>query len=180
MVDCTECKKSWRCIFPCAEYKESEDFIKEVCGMKGEEKGQKWDKGNQGWFAMPLEVLEPLADAFNAGVIKGYGRFNCLQPFDDSSQRFYDGIMRHNRASQIDPLAIDLELKEKYGVEVYHLAQIAFNSLMRLHHALKERAGTPCLPKDINNNIHWKDLPLPCPQCAKPICVCTDKKEYLK
>lgn len=98
------------------------------------EEGCKRDEGKQPYFAMPLEVLKPLADVFAAGE-KKYATFNCLLPFRDSSRRFYDGMMRHNAASQIDPLAKD----EETGC--YHLAQVAFNSLMRLHHALKERAG---------------------------------------
>ena len=97
-------------------------------------KGLKHDTGKQPWYAMPLEVLEPLADVFRAGEQK-YETFNCLIPFDDPSRRFYDGMMRHIAASQIDPLAIDQELKDNHGVLVHHLAQVAFNALMRLHHA---------------------------------------------
>jgi hypothetical protein len=99
--------------------------------------GLKFDTGKQRWHALPLEILEPLADVFAAGA-KKYAKFNCLQPFRDSNERFYDGQMRHTRASQLDPLAIDQELLEQYGEEVYHLAQVAFNALMRLHHARKE------------------------------------------
>ena len=103
--------------------------------MKNE--GLKFDTGKQPWYAMPLEVLEPLADVFAAGE-KKYEVFNCLQPFKDGSRRFYDGQMRHTVATQRNPLAIDPELQEKYGVEVYELAQVAFNALMRLHHARRE------------------------------------------
>ena len=90
-------------------------------------KGRKDDKGKQGWYAMPLVVLEPLADTFVAGERK-YATFNCMQPFDDPSRRFYDGAMRHMVACQIDPLAID----EETGC--HHAAQVAFNILMRLYH----------------------------------------------
>ena len=100
-------------------------------------KGLKHDTGKQPWYAMPLEVLKPLADVFTAGELK-YSTFNCLQPFEDPNRRFYDGQMRHTEECQLDPLAIDQELKEKYGVEVYHQAQVAFNALMRLYHARKE------------------------------------------
>ena len=103
--------------------------------MSGE--GLKHDQGKQPWYGMPLEVLEPLADVFAAGE-KKYATFNCLRPFRDPSRRFYDGMMRHVSASQIDPLAIDEDLKEKHGVEVYHLAQVAFNALLRLYHAKRE------------------------------------------
>lgn len=60
---------------------------------------------------------------------KKYKIFNCLKPFDDSDRRFYDALMRHLEACQIDPLAID----EETGC--YHLAQIAFNALLRLYNA---------------------------------------------
>jgi len=96
-----------------------------------EEEGLKFDAGKQPWYAMPLEILEPLADVYAAGE-KKYETFNCLKPFKSSSRRFFDGMMRHNRASQLDPLAKDPE------TGCYHLAQIAFNALMRLHHALRE------------------------------------------
>ena len=99
-----------------------------------ENKGLKLDQeGKQEWFALPLEILEPLADVFEAGVAKGYGRFNCMLPFDDPSRRFYNATMRHLRASQIDPLARD----EETGC--YNLAQVAFNSLLRLHNCLREK-----------------------------------------
>jgi len=101
--------------------------------------GQKWDKGKQQWFAMPLELLEPLADVFEAGVAKGYELFNCLNPFKDSDRRFWNATMRHLEACQIDPLAIDKDIKDKYGLEVYHSAQVAFNMLLRIRNADIER-----------------------------------------
>ena len=100
--------------------------------MKTENKGLKFDNEKQEWFAMSLEILEPLADVFNAGE-KIYDTFNCLLPFDDSSRRFYNATIRHLRASQIDPLARD----EETGC--YNLAQVAFNSLLRLHNCLREK-----------------------------------------
>jgi hypothetical protein len=106
------------------------------CGPAAGTAGLKFDSGKQPWFAMPLEVLEPLADVFAAGE-KKYATFNCLQPFENPDRRFYDGMMRHAAACQRDPLAIDAELNEKYGVEVYHAAQVAFNALLRLYHAKK-------------------------------------------
>ena len=90
--------------------------------------GMKLDKGKQPWFAMPLVMVEPLADVFRAGEAK-YHTFNCMLPFDEPSRRFYDGMMRHITASQINPLEIDDE------TGCYHLAQVAFNALARLYHA---------------------------------------------
>ena len=93
--------------------------------------GMKLDNGKQPYFAMPLEVLMPLADVFAAGE-KKYATFNCLKPFREPNRRFYDGMMRHIEQCQLDPLAID----EETGC--YHAAQVAFNTLMRLYHAKKE------------------------------------------
>jgi cytidyltransferase-like protein len=92
-------------------------------------KGQKWDEGKREWFSMPLTLLEPLADVFTAGVVKGYGRFNCLNPFDDSDRRFWDSTMRHMEACQLDSLAKDKE------TGCYHAAQAAFGMLLRLYNA---------------------------------------------
>ena len=92
------------------------------------EQGQKWDEGKKDWHALPLVILEPLVACFEAGIKKGYGRHNCLQPFTDADQRFFSGAMRHMTACQLDPLAID----EETGC--YHAAQVAFNTLMRLYH----------------------------------------------
>lgn len=97
------------------------------------EEGLKYDTGKQPYFAMPLVVLKPLADVFAAGE-KKYATFNCLQPFTDSNRRFYDAQMRHTEACQLDPLAIDPE------TGCYEAAEVAFNTLMRLHHALKEKS----------------------------------------
>lgn len=91
--------------------------------------GLKLDQGKQEWFALPLELLKPLADVFTAGE-KKYSTFNCLNPFDDSDRRFYNSLMRHLEACQIDPLAID----EETGC--YHQAQVAFSALLRLRNAL--------------------------------------------
>lgn len=97
-------------------------------GIK-ESKGLKYDNDKQQWYAMPLEILEPLADVFAAGE-KKYKTFNCLQPFEDSDRRFYNSQMRHVKESQLDPLAID----EETGC--YHQAQVAFSALLRLRNAL--------------------------------------------
>ena len=94
--------------------------------------GQKWDNGKLDWHCLPLTVLTPLVGVFEAGIKKGYGRFNCLQPFSNPDQRFFSATMRHLEACQLDPLAID----EETGC--YHAAQVAFNTLMRLYHAKKE------------------------------------------
>lgn len=96
------------------------------------EEGKKYDKGKQPWFALPLEILQPLADVMAAGE-KKYGTFNCLQPFEDADRRFWDANMRHATACQQNPLAID----EETGC--YHEACRAFSSLMRIHHAKKQQ-----------------------------------------
>jgi hypothetical protein len=105
-------------------------YCSHKCMLEGpsEQKGLKLDSGKQPWFAMPLEVLEPLADVYAAGE-KKYAIFNCLQPFEDGDRRFWDAIMRHLKAAQMDPLAKD----EETGC--YHLAQVCFNALHRLHNA---------------------------------------------
>jgi len=92
----------------------------------------KHDKGKQSWYAMPLEVLEPLAQTFAAGA-KKYETFNCMNTFPDYDKRLYDSLMRHLKECQIDTLKRDEE------TDCYHLAQVAWNALMRLHHAIKER-----------------------------------------
>lgn len=93
--------------------------------------GMKHDEGKQPWHSLPLVVLEPLADVMEAGV-KKYAKFNCLEPFENSNERFYNGQMRHTAACQLDPLAIDPE------TGCFHAAQVAFNTLLRLYHARKE------------------------------------------
>jgi hypothetical protein len=98
------------------------------------EVGWKNDEGKQGWYPLPLVILKPLADVFVAGE-KKYATFNCLQPFDDSDRRFWDATMRHLEECQLDPLSID----EETGC--YHAAQVAFNTLLRLHNALRENNG---------------------------------------
>jgi len=94
--------------------------------------GLKWDEGKLSWHALPLVILKPLAEVFNAGILKGYGEYNCLQPFKDPNRRFWDATMRHLESCQLDPLAKDLE------TGCYHAAQVAFSILMRLHHCRKE------------------------------------------
>ena len=99
-----------------------------------DQNGVKLDEGKQQWFSLPLTLLEPLADVFTAGS-KKYSRFNCLLPFDNPDQRFWDSTMRHMTACQIDPLAID----EETGC--YHGAQAAFGMLLRIHNAKREKGG---------------------------------------
>ena len=96
--------------------------------------GLKMDENKQEYYAMPLVVLKPLADVFHAGE-QIYETFNCLKPFEDSDRRFWNATMRHLEACQIDPLAVDQEIKDKYGLEVYHSAQVAFNMLLRIRNA---------------------------------------------
>jgi len=102
----------------------------QVSNYPASNKGLKFDNDKQPWYAMPLEILEPLADVFRAGE-KKYETFNCLKPFDDPARRFYDAMMRHMEAQQIDPLAKDPD------TGCYHAAQIAFNALLRLYNCRK-------------------------------------------
>jgi hypothetical protein len=94
-------------------------------------KGAKHDSGKQPWYAMPLSILQPLADVFAAGE-KKYSTFNCMQPFDDPERRFWDATMRHLSSCQLNPLAIDKE------TGCYHAAQAVFSILMRIHNAQKK------------------------------------------
>jgi len=94
---------------------------------------------------MPLSMLPPLADAFHAGSLI-YAPFNCLEPFEDSERRFWDSTMRHLEVCQLDPLAIDPDIKKKCGLEVYASACVAFNQLERIRNAkrrLQEQQNTP-------------------------------------
>lgn len=95
--------------------------------------GTKFDTDKQQWYRMPLVMIKPLADVYCIAG-KKYPPFNCLQPFENGDARLYDAMMRHVEASQIDPLAIN---EEDGGV--YHLAQVAFSALTRLHNALLEK-----------------------------------------
>ena len=108
--------------------------------LKKKNTGAKDDHGKQSWYPIPLALVKLLAPAFIVGV-KKYHLFSCVERFDNPNERFYDAQMRHTEACQIDPLAIDKESLEKYGVEVYHSTQVAFNALMRLYHCLKEKGG---------------------------------------
>ena len=93
--------------------------------------GLKHDEGKRRWHSLPLEILEPLADLMEAGREK-YGQFNCLEDFDNPDERFWNANMRHARACQRNPLAIDPE------TGCYHEAARAFSSLMRIYHCLRE------------------------------------------
>lgn len=93
--------------------------------------GLKRDDDKQRWHSLPLELLEPLADLMEAGR-KKYGKFNCLDEFDNPDERFWNANMRHAAACQRDPLAIDQE------TGCYHEAARAFSSLMRIYHCLRE------------------------------------------
>lgn len=102
-------------------------------------KGLKFDHGKTIWYRMPLSVLKPLADVYNNPKAGGkYPPFNCLAPLEDGDRRFWDAMMRHLEASQLDPLAVN---DEDGGV--YHLAQVAFNALHRLRNALEAQEAEP-------------------------------------
>jgi len=96
--------------------------------------GQKFDGEKQKWHALPLVLLEPLADLMEAGARK-YEKFNCLEDFANPDERFWNANMRHAEQCQLDPLAID----EETGC--YHEACRAFSSLMRLYHCKKQQVS---------------------------------------
>jgi hypothetical protein len=123
--------------------------------------GSKHDSGKQGWYSLPLEILEPLADVTEFGANK-YELFNMLKPFDQSNKRFWNGLMRHLKLCQQDPLAVNHE-----DGNVYHLAQVAFNSLLRLHHAIQERGHAHDYLKP---NKDETGIPGPGSDCADSDC----------
>ena len=103
------------------------------------ESAQKWDDGKLDWHAFPMEVMAGIIKVAEAGIVKGYERFNCLLPFQNGDQRLFSAAMRHTVACQLDPLAVDEETGCRHGY------QAAWNILMRTYHAeratLEERPG---------------------------------------
>ena len=88
--------------------------------------GKKHDEGKLDWHALPLELVELLVPVAVAGA-KKYGRGNILEPFDEADRRFYSATLRHVRACQHNPLAVD----EETGC--YHAAQAAYDLLARVY-----------------------------------------------
>ena len=88
--------------------------------------GLKHDEGKLDWHALPLELVELLVPVAVAGA-KKYGRGNILEPFNEADRRFYSATMRHVRACQHNPLAVD----EETGC--YHAAQAAYDLLARVY-----------------------------------------------
>lgn len=86
--------------------------------------GKKDDKGKLDWDLIPLEVIEAVIPAFEAGLRKGYERHNCANSFEDARPRFFSALMRHLRACQRDPQAWN----EEDGCS--HAASAAFEMLM--------------------------------------------------
>ncbi len=123
--------------------------------------GLKLDQGKKQWYAMPLEVLELLADVFAAGE-KKYATFNCLSPFVDGDRRFFDAAMRHLKECQINPLAIDAE------TGCFHGVQAAWNLLMRTYHAEKERNMNACPECDCK--LQHSGNCRTCPACGWSSC----------
>jgi hypothetical protein len=100
-----------------------------ACGEKDSEKGLKTDSGKLDWSLLPLSFVKPLVPVFTIGEQR-YGYENWKKPFDDPERRFNAAMKRHLDAyEEAGPLAIN----EADG-GVYHLAQIAWNCLMLLHH----------------------------------------------
>jgi len=99
------------------------------------EKGLKWNEGKLDWHSMPLELLEDFVAVFVAGIEKkGYTKFSCLGQFDNPSE-FFSGALRHLKACQFNPLALDDDPER--GTDCYHAACAAFNCLMYLYHSKK-------------------------------------------
>jgi hypothetical protein len=96
-------------------------------------KGTKFDTGKLDWSHLPVDVIEPLVAVFSFGAEK-YGRENWRKGFENSDNRLHASRMRHIVDCQYDPLAIN---EDDGGV--YHEAQVAWNSLVRLHHALERQ-----------------------------------------
>ncbi len=94
--------------------------------------GVKHDQGKLDWSTIPLEILEPLVQVFEAGA-KKYGYMNCLKAFENGDRRFFAAAMRHTVDSQEDVLAKDDD------TGCYHAAQAAWNHLLRLHHARRNQ-----------------------------------------
>ena len=65
----------------------------------GSDQGLKLDTGKLDWSCIPLEILEPLVEVFQAGAVK-YEFMNCLKPFKNGDRRFFAAGMRHKVASQ--------------------------------------------------------------------------------
>ncbi len=99
----------------------------------GQPEGVKHDAEKLDWSLLPLEVLEPLVDVFRLGAEK-YGFENWRKEFENGDRRFHAARMRHIKEAQGDPLAIN---EEDGGV--YHEAQVAWNSLMRLWQAQQRK-----------------------------------------
>jgi len=95
--------------------------------------GLKFDSGKIDFSLLPLEVLEPLIKVFEHGESK-YGFENWRKDFGTAyRRRFIAAMLRHTKDAQRFPLAIN----EKDG-GVYHLAQVAWNALILLHHEIEK------------------------------------------
>lgn len=94
--------------------------------------GKKFDTGKLDWSLIDMALLEPLIPVFALGEER-YGFLNWQKDFGPKYQRRFESAMkRHLKECQYNPLAIN----EKDG-GVYHLAQVAWNALILLHHAQK-------------------------------------------
>lgn len=102
------------------------------CAMPDEEilskTGQKDDGGKLDWDLIPLELIEAVIPAFEAGIRKGYQRHNCAEQFEDPRPRFVSAMLRHLRACQRDPKAWNHE----DGCS--HSASMVFEALMFNYH----------------------------------------------
>lgn len=103
--------------------------------------GIKFDDEKIDWSVLPLEILEPLVEVFVAGE-KKYGYLNWKKDFENGDRRFHAAAMRHTLDAQYDPLARDVDGEQP--TNCYHLAQAAWNALMRLHKALEAEKEDMC------------------------------------
>ena len=95
--------------------------------------GTKHDIDKLDWSLIDMEMLEPLVPVFMLGEER-YGYLNWKKDFGpDSARRFQAARMRHSKECQYSSLAVN----EKDG-GVYHLAQVAWNALVELNHAIKK------------------------------------------
>ena len=94
--------------------------------------GIKNDKDKPDWSLIDPMFIEPLVAVFAIGE-KKYGYENWKKKFENGDRRFKAALMRHYIKCYKSPLAFNEE------DNCYHLAQVAFNALLRLYHALNEK-----------------------------------------
>ena len=114
------------------------------------EVGLKNDKEKLDWSVLPLEILEPLVEVFMSGE-KKYGYLNWKKDFKNGDRRFFAANMRHLKEAQYDPLAVDVG-----ETECLHLAQCAWNILIRLHKAIENEKKKNVLSNQESKRENYK------------------------